>query len=169
MSTPTNPIRRSRREGPVAFLFRGVCGALLVAAIGTHAGAARAADPAVPGIPRLARPANARVYFITPEDGEKLKSPVMVRFGLAQMGVAPAGIEKPDTGHHHLIIDAALPPMGLPVPKTDQYLHFGNGQTEQSVVLSPGKHTLQLLLGDHNHVPHDPPVVSDRITIEVVE
>jgi hypothetical protein len=124
---------------------------------------------AEPAIPRSARPEKARVYFITPRDGEKTKSPVVVRFGLEQMGVAPAGVDKPDTGHHHLIIDAELPPLGLPVPKSDHYLHFGGGQTEASLPLGPGKHTLQLLIGDHNHVPHDPPVVSERITIEVVK
>ncbi len=124
---------------------------------------------AEPAIPRSPRPEKARVYFITPRDGEKTKSPVVVRFGLEQMGVAPAGVDKPDTGHHHLIIDAELPPPGLPVPKSDHYLHFGGGQTEASLLLAPGKHTLQLLLGDHNHVPHDPPVVSERITIEVVK
>ena len=130
---------------------------------------ASAAGAAEPAIPRSPRPAQARVYFITPQNGEKLKSPVVVRFGLEQMGVAPAGVEKPDTGHHHLIIDAEVPPPSLPVPKSDHYLHFGGGQTQASVELAPGKHTLQLLLGDHNHVPHDPPVVSERITIEVVK
>lgn len=138
-----------------------VCSSLLLLA-----SAAGAAEPA---IPRSPRPAQARVYFITPQNGEKLKSPVVVRFGLEQMGVAPAGVEKPDTGHHHLIIDAEVPPPSLPVPKSDHYLHFGGGQTQASVELAPGKHTLQLLLGDHNHVPHDPPVVSERITIEVVK
>jgi len=131
--------------------------------------AATSAPAAEPAVPRSPRPEKARVYFITPKDGEKLRSPIVVRFGLEQMGVAPAGVDKPDTGHHHLIIDAELPPASLPVPKTDHYLHFGNGQTEQAIELAPGKHTLQLLLGDHNHVPHDPPVVSERITIEIVK
>jgi hypothetical protein len=130
------------------------------------AGASIAAEPS---IPRSPRPENARVYFITPKSGEKLKSPVVVRFGLDGMGVAPAGVAHADTGHHHLIIDAVLPPPGLPVPKSDHYLHFGGGQTEISLELAPGKHTLQLLLGDHNHVPHDPPVASEQITIEIVK
>ncbi len=120
-------------------------------------------------IPRTPRPEGARVYFITPKAGESLKSPVVVRFGLEGMGVAPAGVAQPNTGHHHLIIDAELPPADLPVPKSDEYLHFGGGQTEISLELAPGKHTLQLLLGDHNHVPHDPPIASERITIEVVQ
>lgn len=132
-------------------------------------GLARVAVAADPALPRAHRPEKAKVYFITPKNGEKLKSPVVVRFGLEQMGVAPAGVDKPDTGHHHLIVDADLPPASLPVPKSDHYLHFGGGQTETSLELAPGKHTLQLLLADQNHVPHDPPVVSERITIEVVK
>lgn len=123
-----------------------------------------AADP---GIPRSERPADARVYFITPTDGTVVSSPFVVRFGLSQMGVAPAGVIKPDTGHHHLVIDSELPPLDLPIPATDVYRHFGKGQTEVSLELTPGKHTLQLILGDQNHVPHVPPVVSDRITISV--
>jgi hypothetical protein len=119
------------------------------------------------GIPRSGRPDDARVYFITPTAGETVTSPVTVRFGLAEMGVAPAGVEKGGTGHHHLIVDAELPPVGLPVPATDHYRHFGHGQTEVVLELAPGEHTLQLLLGDHLHMPHDPPVISERITISV--
>mgnify|MGYP000045608528 CR=1 FL=1 len=140
--------------------------ALASALVGMMAVAVVAAEPS---IPRTPRPEKARVYFITPKAAEKLKSPVVVRFGLEQMGVAPAGVAQANTGHHHLIIDSELPPAGLPVPKSDKYLHFGGGQTEISLELTPGKHTLQLLLGDHNHVPHDPPVVSERITIEIVK
>ena len=121
------------------------------------------------GIPRSDRPDDARVYFITPTDGETLTSVVIVRFGLANMGVAPAGVEKDGTGHHHLIVDADLPPAGLPVPATDHYRHFGHGQTEVVLELEPGEHTLQLLLADHFHIPHDPPVVSERISITVKE
>ena len=119
------------------------------------------------GLPRTERPEEARVYFITPTDGEKTTSPVVVRFGLGGMGVAPAGVEKKHTGHHHLVIDAELPPANLPVPKSDNYRHFGGGQTEVTLELEPGEHTLQLMLGDHLHIPHDPPVVSERITIIV--
>ncbi len=112
-------------------------------------------------------PEGAELYFITPNNGDLVKSPVTVRFGLKGMGVAPAGVEKAKTGHHHLIIDADLPPMNLPIPKDAQHKHFGGGQTETVIELSPGKHTLQLLLGDHNHQPHDPPIKSKRITIYI--
>ncbi len=112
-------------------------------------------------------PYNARVYFITPADGDTLTSPVTVRFGLEGMGVAPAGVNKANTGHHHLIIDAPLPDFTYAVPKDDLHRHFGGGQTEVTIELAPGAHSLQLLLGDHNHLPHDPPVVSKVITIIV--
>jgi hypothetical protein len=130
------------------------------------AAAVAAAAPAEP-VPRTPAPADAELYFISPRDGERVASPVTVRFGLQGMGVAPAGVDAPNTGHHHLIIDAALPPLDRPVPADDRHLHFGAGQTEARVELAPGTHTLQLLLGDRNHVPHDPPVVSPRISITV--
>lgn len=126
--------------------------------------------PAVAVPPSLARrpsPAGARVYIIAPRDGETVSSPVRVVFGLSGAGVAPAGIEKADTGHHHLLIDTSVPPLDLPIPADSQHVHFGGGQTEASVPLTPGKHTLQLLLADERHVPHDPPLLSDVVTIEV--
>lgn len=117
---------------------------------------------------RTPSPPDARVYFISPADGERVRGPLTVRFGLAGMGVAPAGVEKENTGHHHLLIDVAeLPPLDQPIPADDQHRHFGSGQTEVVVELPSGPHTLQLLLGDLNHVPHDPPVLSERITITV--
>lgn len=119
-------------------------------------------------IPRTARPEAATVYIISPADGETVTSPVTVRFGLNEMGVAPAGVDHGGTGHHHLVVDAELPPMGLPIPSSDQYRHFGKGQTEVELELEPGHHTLQLLLGDHIHVPHDPPVASEKVRITVV-
>ncbi|MCH8862268.1 MAG: DUF4399 domain-containing protein [Proteobacteria bacterium] len=112
-------------------------------------------------------PGNAKVYFISPADGETVKSPVTVRFGLEGMGVAPAGVDKANTGHHHLIIDAPLPDFAYAVPADAQHRHFGGGQTEVSLELAPGTHRLQLLLGDHNHLPHAPPVASKVITITV--
>jgi hypothetical protein len=93
---------------------------------------------------------------------------VRIVFGLRGAGVAPAGIERDGTGHHHLLVDAALPAdLSLPIPADDQHRHFGAGQTETSIELAPGMHTLQLLLADERHIPHDPPIVSERITIEV--
>jgi hypothetical protein len=113
-------------------------------------------------------PAGASAYIISPADGESVKSPFKVRFGLSGMGVAPAGIDKPNTGHHHLLIDLAdTPPMSKPLPSDANRKHFGGGQTEVMLELPPGEHTLQLLLGDQNHVPHDPPVMSQKITVTV--
>ncbi len=111
--------------------------------------------------------ANAELYFISPADGDTTKSPVVVRFGLKNMGVAPAGTNVANTGHHHLLIDTALPNMKLPITNDAKHRHFGGGQTEASIELTPGEHTLQLLLGDFSHIPHDPAVVSEQITITV--
>ncbi len=116
---------------------------------------------------RTPAPQGARVYIISPQNGATVSSPVKVIFGLEGMGVAPAGVKKANTGHHHLIIDADLPPATEPVPSDDNHRHFGGGQTEVTVELAPGTHTLQLIMGDHNHVPHVPPVVSEKITITV--
>jgi len=116
---------------------------------------------------RTTAPKGARVYFITPAAGEAVSSPIVVRFGLEGMGVAPAGMKKEGTGHHHLLIDTGLPKLDMPVPNDETHRHFGGGQTETTVTLPPGDHTLQLLLADENHIPHDPPVVSDKITITV--
>ncbi|HEX5163038.1 MAG TPA: DUF4399 domain-containing protein [Steroidobacteraceae bacterium] len=113
-------------------------------------------------------PANAEVYIVSPKDGAKVKSPVTVVFGLKGMGIAPAGIKFDNTGHHHLLIDSDLPAdLSQPLPATEKSVHFGKGQTETSVTLAPGKHTLQLVLGDSLHIPHDPAVFSKKITIEV--
>lgn len=108
-----------------------------------------------------------RAYIISPDDGAIVGSPVTVVFGLEGFGVAPAGTVRDKTGHHHLIIDAPLPPLDQPIPANDHYRHFGGGQTQTTVELAPGEHTLQLLLGDHAHMPHSEPVTSDVITITV--
>ncbi len=116
------------------------------------------------------RPAGAKDYFINLKDGDTVSSPFLVQFGLSGMGVAPAGVEKPNTGHHHLLIDAAPlteEQMKEPLPVDDSHKHFGGGQTETMVTLPEGKHTLQLLLGDWTHIPHVPPVMSEPITITV--
>lgn len=113
-------------------------------------------------------PANANVYFITPVDGQTVNSTFTVKFGLNGMGVSPAGLEKKNTGHHHILIDTdTLPNMLTPLPATDKIKHFGGGQTETQLMLSPGKHTLQLVLGNHHHIPHSTPVISKKITIVV--
>ena len=116
---------------------------------------------------RSPAPAGAKVYFIEPKDGAEITGPVTVKMGLAGMGVAPAGVEKKDTGHHHILVNQKVEdPMG-PLPADDKHRHFGNGQTETTITLPPGKHTLQLILGDHNHIPHNPIVASDVITVTV--
>jgi Domain of unknown function (DUF4399) len=111
----------------------------------------------------------ALVYIGWPNDGQVLPAgkPFRVWFGLRYMGVAPSGVQFPNTGHHHLLVDTDLPPMDQKIPSDRNHLHFGAGETETSLELPPGKHTLQLLLGDANHVPHNPPVYSKKITIFV--
>ena len=112
--------------------------------------------------------AGAEVYVISPSDGDTVASPLTVRFGLRGMGIAPAGVERANTGHHHLLIDLdALPALDRPIPSDQNHRHFGGGQTEVTVELEPGVHTLQLLLGDQSHIPHAPPVMSQRIRITV--
>jgi Domain of unknown function (DUF4399) len=114
-------------------------------------------------------PADAKVYFIDLKDGDTVTSPVTIRFGLSGMGIAPAGVEVPNTGHHHLIIDDKIEGEALSeaIPMDEKHLHFGKGQTEAIVTLPKGQHTLQLVLGDWTHVPHKPPVMSERITVTV--
>ncbi len=113
-------------------------------------------------------PETARAYIISPQDGAVVSSPVTVVFGLEGMGVAPAGVDAANTGHHHLLIDVEdLPALDQPIPADDQHRHFGGGQTQTTIELSPGTHTLQLLLGDRLHLPHGKPVLSEKITITV--
>ena len=125
-------------------------------------GVAMAAD-------RTPAPANAYLYVGWPNDGEVLPAnrPFRVWFGLRNMGVAPKGANVPNTGHHHLLIDTDLPPLDQEIPSDRNHIHFGAGQTETTIELPPGTHTLQLLMGDYNHVPHDPPVYSKKITVYV--
>ena len=129
--------------------------------------AAPAAPAQAPAKP-AANPNNAQLYFIWPNDGTVITGgKFWVRMGLRNMGVAPKGVAVPNTGHHHLLIDTGLPPLTEPIPSDRNHLHFGAGETEARVELPPGMHTLQLLLGDMNHVPHKPPIVSKKITITV--
>jgi hypothetical protein len=127
--------------------------------------------PSVSAQERSSSPAGAELYFIAPADGAKVSNPVTVRFGLKGMGVAPAGIKFDNAGHHHLLIDTDLADMSKPIPPAveNKIMHFGTGQTEVTLTLPPGKHTLQLVLGDYLHIPHNPPVVSKKITIEVAK
>jgi hypothetical protein len=141
-----------------SFLPRLAIGAVLALAANT---AALAAD-------RTPAPAGAEVYIVSPKDGATQKGPVTVVFGLKGMGVAPAGINLDGTGHHHLLIDTDVPAdLSQPLPASEKIVHFGKGQTETTLTLPPGKHTLQLVLGDSLHIPHQPAVISKKITVAV--
>jgi hypothetical protein len=131
--------------------------------------AAFAAVGVSPASAQTPSPAGAKVYIINLKDGAEVTSPFLVQFGLSGMGVAPAGVEKPNTGHHHLLIDTKLTAeqMKEPIPADDTHKHFGGGQTEAMVTLPKGQHTLQLMLADWTHIPHVPPVMSEPITITV--
>jgi len=121
-------------------------------------------------LPRTPSPEGARTYLVGMKDGKQVKPKFKVIFGLKGMGVAPAGIKQENTGHHHLLINVPedeMPSMALPLPATDNIRHFGGGQTEVMLELPEGEHTLQLVLGDFLHIPHDPPVVSKRVKITV--
>jgi hypothetical protein len=139
---------------------------LCVVALSAVTGCALAAQ--TPVLPVTKSPAGAEAYIISPQDGATVARTFTVRFGLKGMGVAPAGVTHHGTGHHHLLVDVkALPAAGQPIPKDAHHIHFGGGQTETTLTLSPGTHTLQLELGDANHVPFDPPVVSRPVTVHV--
>jgi hypothetical protein len=139
---------------------------LLALTLAGLTGVAMAAD--APALPITHAPAGAEVYIISPSDGATVGQEVTVRFGLKGMGVAPAGVDKDKTGHHHLLLDVdTLPPAGQPIPADAQHIHFDGGQTQTTLKLTPGTHTLQLELGDRNHVPFDPPLLSSKITIHV--
>lgn len=116
---------------------------------------------------RTPSPAGARVSILEPKDGATVKSPVTVKFGVEGMKVVPAGTDEPDSGHHHLFIDSTLEDPSAAIPADANHIHYGKAQTEAQVELAPGKHTLQDVFADKNHIPHDPPVVSDVVTITV--
>jgi hypothetical protein len=145
------------------------CGQQEPAAPAAPATPPAAAAPAAPAaLARKPAPAGAMAYIIEPADGARVTSPVRVVFGLKGIGVAPAGVDRNDAGHHHLLVDTGMPTdLGLPIPNDEQHRHFGGGQTEVELTLAPGRHTLQMLLGDHLHIPHDPPIASSVVTIEV--
>lgn len=137
------------------------------AAVEEDTSVTEAATHTEPGLPRTDSVAGASVFFITPTDGATVANPVSIEFGIEGMTVVKAGDDQPASGHHHLLIDTDLPDLLLPIPADAQHIHFGDGSTATEITLEPGEHQLQLLLGDHLHIPHDPPVVSDRITITV--
>jgi hypothetical protein len=122
-------------------------------------------QPAIPA--RTASPEGARVFFITPANGDTVSNPIDIEFGIEGMTIVKAGDKQPASGHHHLLIDTDLPDLGAPVPADANHVHFGDGSTRTEISLEPGQHTLRLLLADYLHVPHDPPVVSEAITITV--
>ena len=129
---------------------------------------ANASTPVVLGTyNKVAAVSGTSLYFINLKNGDTVTSPVNVQFGLKGMGVAPAGVEKAATGHHHLLVDVAELDVNAGIPMTDNHRHFGNGQTEVSIALKPGVHTLQLVLADQNHIPHHPVVMSERISVTV--
>jgi hypothetical protein len=130
-----------------------------------QAAAPQAARPLAQG--RTAAPKGAQVYFHYPLDGIRVPQRFTVRLGLREMGIAPAGVVKPLTGHHHILIDVDNIDLNQPIPSDYNHIHLGNGQTEVVLTLTPGSHTLQLIVGDHAHIPHVPPIMSKKITVVV--
>ncbi len=123
--------------------------------------------PAPATMPRSASAEGASVFIVSPANGDTVSSPFTVEFGIGTMAVVRAGDNTPNTGHHHILIDTGLPPLDRPIPADEHHVHFGDGSSATELTLAPGEHTLQLLLGDYLHIPHDPPVYSARITVIV--
>ena len=113
--------------------------------------------------------ANPKVYFINLEDGDRVESPFLIQFGLSGMGIAPAGTDRSNTGHHHLLINVNEIDLSKPIPSSSSHIHFGGGQTESLIDLMPGDYSMQLVLGDMTHTPHNPPIISQRINITVID
>ena len=113
--------------------------------------------------------ANPKVYFINLEDGDRVESPFLIQFGLSGMGIAPAGTDRSNTGHHHLLINVDDIDLSKPIPSSSNHIHFGGGQTESLLDLTPGDYSMQLVLGDMTHTPHNPPIISQRINITVID
>jgi len=155
---------------PVIFLLTGV--ACSPADNATELSAAETAPPATESatpaaMPRSPSGEGASVFFVSPADGDTVRSPFAVEFGISAMEVVRSGDNTPNTGHHHVLIDTGLPALDLPIPADEHHVHFGDGSSATELTLEPGEHTLQLLLGDHLHIPHDPPVYSVRISVTV--
>jgi hypothetical protein len=148
--------------------FRFVNSAMTLLIVGAATCGMALAEEKLTGGPTPSAP-GAEVYFSDLKDGATIPTKATIRFGLREMGVAPAGSDRANSGHHHLLIDTELPPLDKPIPNDFNHLHFGSGQTEAEVTLKPGPHTLQLLLGDKDHIPHNPPVMSARIRVVAAE
>lgn len=159
-----------RARHPIS-LVAGIAAAILLSACGQQdAGPVATAEPAATmpaALPKMMSAEGASVFFITPTDGATVSNPVVVEFGIEGMSVVAAGVNEAHSGHHHLLIDTAVPDLNLPIPADGNHVHFGNAATATELTLAPGQHTLQLLLGDHLHIPHDPAVMSATITITV--
>jgi hypothetical protein len=165
-------IEKAERILAAAMVMLGLCAMTALAQDHDHGGHEAAAPAAAPATAdgRTASPKGAEVYFHYPVDGIRVPQRFTVQIGLRAMGIAPAGIVKPLTGHHHLLVDAKDADdtdLNQPIPSDYNHVHLGNGQTEVVLTLPPGRHTLQLLMGDHAHIPHVPPVMSEKITIYV--
>ena len=128
---------------------------------------AEAASAPAPSLPRTPAPEGARAFIVSPADGATVGSPVTVIFGAENIEVAKAGVNEAGTGHHHLLINAELPDFSQPIPANEQYVHFGGGQTETTLELAPGTYELRLLFGDYLHIPHEPPIYSEIVTVTV--
>jgi hypothetical protein len=150
-----------------AFLMLGACGQQDAEPVAAAQPAADATVSEPMAMPRTASPEGAQVFFISPADGDTVSNPIAIEFGIEGMSVVAAGVNEDHSGHHHLLVDTDIPDVGLPIPADANHIHFGDASTATELTLAPGEHTLRLLLGDHLHIPHDPPVVSDPITIMV--
>ena len=150
-----------------AFLMLGACGQQDAEPVAAEEPAADATMSETMAMPHTASPEGARVFFISPADGNTVSNPIAIEFGIEGMSVVAAGVNEDHSGHHHLLVDTDVPDTGLPIPADANHIHFGDASTATELTLAPGEHTLRLLLGDHLHMPHDPPVVSDPITIMV--
>jgi len=150
-----------------ALLMLGACGQQDAEPVAATEPAADATMSEPMAMPRTASPEGARVFFISPADGDTVSNPIAIEFGIEGMSVVAAGVNEGHSGHHHLLVDTDVPDTGMPIPADANHIHFGDGSTATELTLAPGEHTLRLLLGDHLHIPHDPPVVSDPITIMV--
>lgn len=150
-----------------AFLMLGACGQQEAEPVAAEEPVADAATSEPVTMPRTASPDGAQVFFISPADGDTVSNPVAIEFGIEGMSVVAAGVNEDHSGHHHLLVDTGVPDTALPIPADANHIHFGDASTATELELAPGEHTLRLLLGDHLHIPHDPPVVSDPITITV--